>query len=77
MSDSLLLLCITMTGSTIAGGGWLTWYMCSKLKNKEPSSETVDFVNTMSKAGVIMILFGSIMNSIGLFTLLNFTGYVS
>jgi len=77
MTDSEFLLCIILLGSTIAGAGWSGWYLCEQFKMKEPSSETLEYLNKASRSSVICILFGSITNCLGLYALLDFTNYLN
>lgn len=76
MTDSAFLLCIILVGSTAAGAGWSGWYLCEQFKHKEPSSETLDYINKMSRGSIVFILFGSIINCIGLYALVDFTNYL-
>lgn len=77
MSESILLLAISVIGSTFAGAGWAGWLICEKIKNTNPSEETTTYSNRTSKISITMILFGSIINCIGLYALLGFTDYLA
>jgi len=77
MTDSEFLLCIILFGSTFAGAGWSGWYLCEQFKNKEPSRETLEYLNKASRSSIVFILFGSITNCLGLYALLDFTNYLN